>query len=127
MRRAFGATMLLLLMAQAVHAGLTLEQYRASRHSSDIRAKVDSYLHGYGRGLWWGSGLQKYSRFFCLPQSKQLDKDLIIWLVDQEISNPSIPEGEWSNEALIEYMLIKSLINRFPCNGDKNDQLDMEH
>ncbi len=118
MIRVFGIAVLWLLLIHKAYAGLTLEQYRASRHSPDIRAQVDSYIHGYGRGLWWGSGLQQESRFFCLPQSKQLDKDLILSLVDQEIRNPSVPEGEWSNEAFIEYILIKSLTGRFPCHKD---------
>ena len=99
------------------HSGLTLEQYRASRGSSESKEHVDSYIHGFGRGIWWGTGLQRYSRFFCLPKSQRLDKELTLSLVEQEIRDPTIPEGEWQNEALIEYILIKSLTNRFPCHN----------
>jgi hypothetical protein len=52
---------------------------------------------------------------FCMPAKLNLDKGIILSLIDQEIRSPSSGKP-WGDDTPIEMIMVFGFIERFPCN-----------
>jgi hypothetical protein len=92
---------------------MSLGQYNEARNDERQWAYVKEYLNGFGDGISVSSAaLMQEDRvpLYCLPRETRLNHDDYIKLLDSFIAkNPFLPE------ILIESILLRSLINAFPC------------
>jgi len=111
------ALAVLLLLPFSAEAEFTLGQYRQIVQDPALKERLDSYLTGVGRGVFWANVMlraQKKRQLFCMPAELSLDEGIIESLFDQEIRRPT-KSAHYGEDTPIELILISAFIQRFPC------------
>jgi hypothetical protein len=106
------------LFSSAAQADFDLQTYTDLKQHDDTKDRVNSYMTGVGRGIFWANtaiGANGGQELFCMPPKLALDEGLIQSLLDQEIRSP-VSGKPYADDTLVEFIMLRAFESRFPCN-----------
>ena len=110
----------ILLLPSGAHAEITLKSYNEYKKSEATKDRINEYLIGVGKGIFWanaGLEFRANQKLFCMPPKLAPDGGLILSLLEQEIRTPG--DGDtYKEDTPVELILVRAFETRFPCSGD---------
>ena len=99
------------LMASFADAEWTVKEYKSMKHTDMFR----EYITGFGRGTYWANvQLQQTgnSPLYCQPSKLPLSAENYLNILDRYLAEN---KDKIKPDAIIEFLLLKGLIDTFPC------------
>ena len=106
------------LFSSSAKADFDLKTYTDAKQHDETKDKVNAYITGVGRGIFWANvaiSAHGGRKLFCMPLNLALDEGLIHSLLDQEIRSPE--KGKpYTDDTSVELIMLRAFESRFPCN-----------
>ena len=108
----------LLLVSASAHADVSLKTYQDGKALGGVsKSTVETYVTGVARGVFWASALTsngKAGPIICMPPKLGVDQGMVLGVMDRYIKSER-SKGSIDNETPIEYIVLMSLKETFPC------------
>jgi len=107
----------LLSFSTTALADFPLSAYQKFEQQPQVAEKLDNYVIGLGRGVFWANEKLEVlgqKPLFCMPNELHLDEGLIKSLLDQEIRDP-LDGKPYKASDYIEVIMLNAFQHRFPC------------